>query len=243
MRGKQQCLLAFRRVVLFWPVSARTHYVEYCSHSGYAFLMAVKKTTKRMRRRPTQRRAVETVEAVLDATVRLLKRRGSAGITTNRIAEVAGVSIGSLYQYFPNRGAIFNALHQRHIDQIDRMIQDIVVEHAGASLKDLVRALIEAMVKSHAVDPALPELLMKEVPHRAGGTIDFAQRLHGLFLLAISSRAHELKKRRNLDAVVFVVGHMIDALSHGAALRRPPNLSLADAQEEAVRAVLAYLHS
>jgi AcrR family transcriptional regulator len=206
-------------------------------------LMVTKKTTKRLRRRPTQRRAVETVEAVLDATVRLLKRSGSSGITTNRIAEVAGVSIGSLYQYFPNRGAIFNALHQRHIDQIDRMIQDIVVKHAGAPLKDLIRAIIEAMVKSHAVDPALPELLIREVPHRAGGTIDFAQRLHGLFLLAISSRAQELKGRRNLDAVVFVVAHMIDALSHGAALRRPATLSLADAQEEAVRAVLAYLHS
>jgi len=123
------------------------------------------------------------------------------------------------------------------------MVQDIVVEHAGASLKDLVGAIIEAMVKSHAVDPALPELLMREVPHRAGGTIDFAQRLHGLFLLAISSRAQELKRRRDLDAVVFVVANMIDALAHGAALRRPPTLSLSDAQDEAVRAVLAYLHS
>jgi AcrR family transcriptional regulator len=205
--------------------------------------MATKKTGNRLRRRPTQRRAVETVEAVLDATVRLLRRGGSNSITTNRIAEVAGVSIGSLYQYFPNRGAIFNALHQRHIDQIDRMVQNTLVEHAGASLKDLVRAIIEAMVKSHAGDPALPELLMREVPHRAGGTIDFAQRLHGIFLLAISSRAHELKRRRNLDVVVFVVAHMIDALSHGVALRRPTTISLAEAQEEAVRAVLAYLHS
>ena len=205
--------------------------------------MAIKKTRKRLRRRPTQRRAVETVEAVLDATVRLLKRGGTNGITTNRIAEVAGVSIGSLYQYFPNRGAIFNALHQRHIDQIDRMIQNTVVEHAAASLKDLIRAIIEAMVKSHAGDPAFPELLSREVPHRAGGTVDFAQRLHGVFLLAISARAQELKKRRNLDAVVFVVAHMIDALSHGAALRRPQTLSLAEAQDEAVKAVLAYLHS
>jgi hypothetical protein len=123
------------------------------------------------------------------------------------------------------------------------MIQNTVVEHAGASLKDLIRAIIEAMVKSHAVDPALPELLMREVAHRSGGTIDFAQRLHGIFLLAISSRAHELKRRRNLDAVVFVVAHMIDTLSHGAALRRPSTLSLADAQDEAVRGILAYLHS
>jgi AcrR family transcriptional regulator len=205
--------------------------------------MATKKTAKRLRRSPTQRRAIETVEAVMDATIRLLKRGGSKGLTTNRIAEVAGVSIGSLYQYFPDRGAIFHALHQRHIEQIDRMIQNVVVEHAGAPLKDLISAIMEAMVKSHAVDTAPPELLMREVPHRAGGTLDFAQRLHGLFLLAISSRAQELKGRRNLDAVVFVTAQMIDALSHGAALRRPPTLSLSVARDEAVRAVLTYLHS
>ena len=69
--------------------------------------------------------------------------------------------------------------------------------------------------------------------------------LSGLLFIcfAISARAQELKKRWNLDAVVFVVAHMIDALSHGAALRRPQTLSLAEAQDEAVKAVLAYLHS
>jgi hypothetical protein len=86
-------------------------------------------------------------------------------------------------------------------------------------------------------------LLLTEVPHRADGTRDFAVRLHGAFLLAISSRAHELKKGRDLDSLVFVVTHMVESLSHGALFRRPTGLSLADAKAEIVRAVLAYLHS
>jgi AcrR family transcriptional regulator len=205
--------------------------------------MTAKAARTSVRRRPKQRRARQTVEAVLDAVVRLLKRDGFKAITTNRIAEVAGVSIGSVYQYFPDKRAIFTALHQRHIDQIDRMVQTKLVEHAASSIEELVRAMVEAMVEAHAIDPELYELLMTEVPHRADGTRDFSVRLHGAFLLAISSRAHELKKRRDLDKVVFVVTHMVEALSHGAVLRRPAGMSLKDAKEEVVRAILAYLRA
>jgi AcrR family transcriptional regulator len=205
--------------------------------------MTAKAARTSVRRRPKQRRARQTVEAVLDAVVRLLKRDGFKAITTNRIAEVAGVSIGSVYQYFPDKRAIFTALHQRHVDHIDRMVQTKLVEHAASSIEELMRAMVEGMVEAHAIDPELYELLMTEVPHRADGTRDFAVRLHGAFLLAISSRAHELKKRRDLDKVVFVVTHMVEALSHGAVLRRPARMSLKDAKEEVVRAILAYLHA
>jgi AcrR family transcriptional regulator len=196
------------------------------------------------RRRPKQRRAHQTVEAVLDAVARVLKRKGVNAVTTNRIAEVAGVSIGSVYQYFPDKRAIFVALHQRHIEQIDRIVETKLFEHAASPLEDLIRAMMEAMIEAHVSDPELYELLLTEVPHRAEGTRDFAVRLHGAFRLAISSRAHELKRRRrDLDKVVFVVTHMVESLSHGAVLRRPPGLSLAAAKEEAVRAVSAYLRA
>lgn len=195
------------------------------------------------RREPQQRRARETVEAVLDAVVKILKRGGIAAVNTNRVAEAAGVSIGSVYQYFPDKRAIFAALHERHIHQIDQLVEGKLMEHAASPLDTLMRAMIEAMIDAHTPDPELYELLSTEVPHRAEGTRDFAVRLHGAFRLAIASRAHELKARRDLDTVVFVVTHMVEALSHGAVLRRPARLSLAAAKDEAVRAVLAYLHA
>lgn len=196
-----------------------------------------------IRRRPRQRRARETFESVLDAVIRILKREGAGGVTTNHIAEVAGVSIGSVYQYFPDKRAIFTALHERHINHIDRIIHSTLVEHARSSLEELVRAIIEAMVETHRIDPELSHLLFAEVPHRADGSREFAARLHGAFLLAIASRTRELKKDRDLDSVVFVVAHMIDALSHAAVLSRPASLSLQAAKEEASRAVLAYLRA
>jgi len=217
--------------------------VDFCSYSIYAGFMTSQAARASVRRRPKQLRARQTVEAVLDAVIRLLKRQGTRAITTNRIAEVAGVSIGSLYQYFPDKRAIFSALHQRHVDQIDRLVQTTLVEHASSSLEQLIRAMVEAMVEAHAPDSELYELLMTEVPHRADGTRDFSVRLHGAFLLAISSRARELKKGRDLNKAVFVVTHMVEAFSHGAVLRRPAGMSLKGAKEEAVRAILAYLHA
>jgi AcrR family transcriptional regulator len=195
------------------------------------------------RRQPKQLRALQTVDAVLEAAVRVLKREGFDALTTNRIAEVAGVSIGSLYQYFPDKGAIFAALHRRHIEEIDRLVGAQLTRHAASSLDELIRAMIEAMIDAHMADPELCELLMTEVPHRADGTKDFSVRLHGAFRLAVSSRTHKKKKLRDLDKTVFVVTHMVEALSHGAALRRPANVSLNEAKEEAVRAVLAYLRA
>ena len=208
---------------------------------GYCISMATKREKPADRRRPKQRRARHTVEAVLDAVARILKREGVKAVTTNRIAEVAGVSIGSVYQYFPDKRAIFVSLHQRHIEEIDRLVETKLVENANSSLEELIRAMIEAMIDAHRPDPVLYELMFTEVPHRAQGTRDFAVRLHGAFRLAIAARAHELRKGRDLDKIVFVVTHMVESLSHGAVLRRPPGLSLADAKEEAVRAVLAYL--
>ena len=203
--------------------------------------MASRSTKSPIRRPPQQRRARQTVEAILDAVVRILKREGFQAITTNRVAEVAGVSIGSLYQYFPDRPAIFEALHRRHIEEVDRLFARKFMEHAGSPLDELIRALVDAMIEAHTTDSELYELLSTEVPHRKGGSNDFSVRLQGAFLLAISSAAPELRKRGNLDKVVFVVTHMIEALCHGAVLRRPPGLSLADAKAEITRAVLAYL--
>jgi len=203
--------------------------------------MRSKTLKKAVRRQPQQRRARQTVEAVLEAVVRIVKRDGIKAVTTNRVAEIAGVSIGSVYQYFPDKRAMFVALHQRHIEEIDRLMNRTIVEHAHSSLAGLIRAVFDAMIDAHASDPEYSGVIFSEIPHRPEGTHDFAVRLHGVFRLALASKSSELKGHRDLDKATFVVANMIDALAHGAVLRRPPGLSLAAAKEEAVRAVLTYL--
>jgi len=157
---------------------------------------------KNVRRRPQQLRAHQTVAAVLDAVVRILKRDGLEGVTTNRIAEVAGVSIGSLYQYFPDKRAIFAALHDRHSDQMGRLVESTMLEHATAPLEKLVRALVEALIEAHSVDPELHELLMREVPHGAQGAHAFETRLRRAFHVAFAARGDELPAGRDLERLL-----------------------------------------
>ena len=94
------------------------------------------------RREPKQRRSRETVQAVLEAVERVLKRHGVEAITTNRIAEAAGVSIGSLYQYFPDKRAIFTALYDRHVDEVRNVIERTMADCTSASLEDFARELV-----------------------------------------------------------------------------------------------------
>jgi AcrR family transcriptional regulator len=193
------------------------------------------------RRAPKQRRAVATVEAILEAVVRILKRDGVDAVTTNRIAAVAGVSVGSVYQYFPDKRAIYLALHDRHVDQIGRLVEATLVAHAGSSLEAMLRALLEALIDAHAPDPELFALLDAEVPHRSAGAKNLEARLRGALQLAITS--HVKTKPRELERTLFVVTHMMDALAHGVVSGRPRGLSIAAAKDEAVRAMVAYLRA
>ncbi len=175
--------------------------------------------------------------AILDAVSRVLKKDGVGAVTTNRIAGVAGVSVGSVYQYFPDKRAIFIALHQRHVEAITRLVERALVESAAEPLDAVVRSLIDAMAAAHAKDAELYELLWDEVPHRARGARELEARLQGAFRLALASR---LGHRADLDRVAFVVTHMVRALVH-AIPARPSRMSIAAAKREATRAILAYV--
>jgi AcrR family transcriptional regulator len=197
---------------------------------------------KRPRRRaPTQRRGRQTVDAVLDAVARVLKRVGAARITTNRIAAAAGVSIGSVYQYFPDKRAILEALRDRHVAEMGQLIERRLVEHAGAPLDGMIRALVEAMIDAHAIDPPLYGLLLAHLPPGVEEDPIFETRLRGALRLALVSRAGEIDISDNADGVLFVLTQMMEALTHAVVLGRPASLSLSAAKEEAIRAVVGYL--
>ena len=195
------------------------------------------------RRKPAQERAKVTVEAMLDAAVKLLKRGGASLITTNRIAETAGVSIGSVYQYFPNKHALFVALHERHVGLVAEVVSRRMTECTESSLEHFVESVIDGIVEAHTVDPELSELLQSEVPHRADGTVEFSIRFHEAFHAALASHVRSLGRRIDLDTRAFVMANLVEALGHAVVLRRPRGLSLARAKAESCKAILAYLTS
>ena len=96
------------------------------------------------RKIPRQKRAAETVETILEATVQLLERSGLDGFTTNAVAERAGISIGTLYRYFPNKRVLMHALAQRESDLHGAEMQRLLRENGAGLAPD--RALVRAFV-------------------------------------------------------------------------------------------------
>ncbi len=120
------------------------------------------------RKAPRQKRAQVTVEAILQATAQLLIQHGYRKTSTNRIAQRAGVSVGSLYQYFPNRDAIVVALFEDLAHKQMQVFEDSVadlLEPRGREipLSDAVRGLIGAILATRTVEPDLSRILLEEV--------------------------------------------------------------------------------
>ncbi|HEY8514118.1 MAG TPA: TetR/AcrR family transcriptional regulator [Candidatus Binatia bacterium] len=118
------------------------------------------------RKKPIQRRSQATVDAILQAAARVFATSGYARTTTNHIARRAGVSIGSLYEYFPSKDAILVALTERHVDEAERTLaaELAAVRASRLPLPDVVRRLVDVMVALHARDPGLHRVLFEEAP-------------------------------------------------------------------------------
>jgi len=118
---------------------------------------------------PKQARSRETFEAILRAAAQVFERSGYAGATTNRIAERAGVSIGSLYQYFANKDAILVALAERHLQQGNEHLAPLLAAFAAdpPAVREGLELLVSAMVELHADTPCLHRVLFEECPRPA----------------------------------------------------------------------------
>ncbi|MEA1652269.1 TetR/AcrR family transcriptional regulator [Nitrospirillum sp. BR 11164] len=186
------------------------------------------------------------MDVILDATARVLVRDGYAALTTNAVAAVAGVSIGSLYQYFPNKDALVLALRDRHSRRMHALIMAEVAhwETAGhdATLADLMGRTLHAAIEAHRLEPALHKVLALEAAHLE--THHEEDETDG-FLRALLERHAQGPNPEvtvpDLGIATFIVGRMAHALIHAVVLDPPPGADAHALEREAVRAVMAYL--
>lgn len=194
------------------------------------------------RKAPRQSRSLATVKAILDATARILVERGFAAVTTNAVAERAGVSVGSLYQYFPNKDALITALHARHGEQMTVVILRALTKAMDATLDDALSGLIEATVEAHRIDSALHCVLELQL-----GTIDQArpeEEYVGVMeerIVALLAHYRSVITTPDLKLAAFMLMHSAHALIHAVVLERPKGVSLKTATQEIVRMLKGYL--
>ena len=184
------------------------------------------------------------VETLLDATARVLTREGYDRASTNRIAAVAGVSVGSLYQYFPNKEALVAALVARHNREILQLIRNAMKEVASRDLATAMRALVKAAVDAHLVDSALHRIFAEQVPRMGQlAKIEALQRETFLLIRAyLEERRDEILGPRSRFAT-FICVTTAEALTHEYVINKPD--ALADDRErfidEVARLLMGYL--
>jgi AcrR family transcriptional regulator len=191
------------------------------------------------RKTPRQSRSRETVEAILTAAADILARKGYAALTTNRIAERAGVNIASLYQYFPGKEAIVAELRRRHGAAARTEVRRILAADAASDLESTLRRLVAAGLAAHAAEPALHRAFTEALPAlrtsdiAAADTPAFAAFRRLLELTAVGVP--------DLDLAFWVVATASGALIHHAAVERPEDLSSGVFADELVTLLERYL--
>ncbi len=199
-----------------------------------------------LRKQPTQQRSRTTIEDVLTAAAQVFEAHGYAAGTTNRIAERAGVSIGTLYQYFPNKEALAVALLERHLadgmTQMADWVARCVAEPRG--LHDTLHVFVEGMLDLHADRPRLQHILLEETP--------LPPRLHDAMLRAEREAAKTVAgllrlqpevRRKNLEQASHLAVQTVETLTHRFAAHPDQGLSRRAFATELVAMLEAYFAS
>ena len=197
------------------------------------------------RKNASQERSRATVDALVEATARILVRDGFEKASTNRIAEVAGVSVGSLYQYFPSKEALVAAVIERHNEEIMGIVRATLAEVADLPLDKAVRKLVTVAVEAHRINPKLHRVLAEQIP-RTGQLRDveaFNREVHTLVRTYLESRRKEMRKV-DLDVATFICVSAIEAVAHNTVLNGAEMLSEKMVKvlvDETTRLVVGYL--
>lgn len=203
---------------------------------------ASRPTEKTFRKQPVQARSQATVDAILRATARILIRDGYDLLNTNRVAELAGVSVGSLYQYFPGKEALVGALLDHHVERTLASVRREIPQLSLLPLEQAVPRFVQLMLDSHCVEPELHRVFVEQLP-RVGGFAKVESAVEESMLLArayLEAHKHEIAPK-DLEIAAFITVNTIEALTHAAVLSRPDLLQGTQLRDQIAAMVVGYL--
>src|SRR5262245_44056382 len=212
-----------------------------------AFEMAsmVAKSQTNPRKLASQQRSRRTVDALIEATARILVKEGYDRASTNRIAHVAGVSIGSLYQYFPSKEVLVAAVIDRHTQGMMQVLRNALVKVAMRPIEEAARELVRVMIDAHRVNPKLHRVLVEQVPRvgRLDNIEAIDREAYSLVRAYLEAHRDELGIT-DTDMAAFVCVTTVEALTHAAVVHRRHVLSEERANgfvDEVTALILRYL--
>jgi AcrR family transcriptional regulator len=192
------------------------------------------------RRSPNQARSRDKLELIFEASIRILNKQGLEGLTTNRIAEVAGISIGTLYQYFSNKQEILNALGQREIETTIGKITEIFFtpNEEADKLRMLVRAFLGAFDGRHQVRKILLDIALTQ--HGLMGMEHSMRQFTGMMNSPMA--AQFFKNLHHLTEMdLFVLSSAITGIIRSALVRDVSLLSEQELEDKIVVLIRSYI--
>lgn len=194
------------------------------------------------RRRPRQARAQATVDAIIQATARVLVEDGYDRASTNRIAQAAGVSIGSLYQYFPSKEALVAALVDEHLGRMTAVVTRALDEVTPAELPHNAHVMVSALIAAYRVDPRLHHVLCQEVPKigELRRIYEFEQTLAEVMRQHLNSLRAQIR-HQNIDRAVFLLVNAVPSVIRAAIESDPEGQNDAALADELRDMILRYL--
>lgn len=194
------------------------------------------------RKAPTQDRSKATVDAIMQATEKVLLEDGWDGANTNRVAEVAGVSIGSLYQYFPSKESLLASLWASLRDDMVGSIAEVMLELGDASLEEASDEIVGTMWAAYAERLDLMKIVVREGPMvDARRKLDRANTdLVGVLRGFVEKYGARIQPASSAQTA-YVLAHSVDGALLNGVLDRPDELKTSAFLEELQRLALGYL--
>lgn len=194
------------------------------------------------RKEPQQERSKATVDSLVEAAAELLIEEGFHKASTNKIAERAGVSVGSLYQYFPNKEALIAAVVEDFGDRQFEVLASTLQEIVEAPLDEAVESLIGAMLEAKLLEPELSRVLFEQLPQVGQIDVlrDWTDRACQVVEMALRARSEEIEVR-NVEIAAFVLVSTCHGIVHTAVVQRPDLLEDGTLAHETAQLILGYL--
>jgi AcrR family transcriptional regulator len=213
-----------------------------CQLAFYSGIFMPNKPPTTPRKQPKQSRSKVTVEAILEATTHILVEEGYDKANTNRIAERAGISIGSLYQYFPNKESLMTALMEQHAQEMAELVGGKLDRLFDLPLEIAIPEIITAVVAAHNINPRLHQVLSEEIPRseRSPQMHKADERITAL-IRAYLERWRDRIQPHNIDLTVFILSRTVDSLCHAAVIEYPNLVDDSQFEREVSNLLLAYL--
>jgi AcrR family transcriptional regulator len=193
------------------------------------------------RKSPVQARSTTSVQAILEATIQVLLDQGKERLTTTRVAQRAGVSIGTLYQYFPNKSALLQAALRNHLESVAEAVEDICRQERGSNVAQMLTSLVNTFLEAKMKDLETSLALYSVSSDVDGWRIarETGARVNEAIVSMLSTAPHPM--RRNPEVVASLVQSAMNGVSRKLLESTAPGKEYQPLRQELLLMINAYV--